>query len=193
MSPMSIEEFEARYRADPDPWSYHSSHYERAKYAATLDACGHGPAVDSALELGGSVGVFSELLAPRCRTLTTIDAAPTAVTIARARLAGRPHVQVILGEIPEAIPPARFDLVVASEILYYLSPRALTRTLARLRGCLVAGGRVVAVHWRPPGPERPFSAEEVHACLHEQTWLRSVRSGSTPDYLLDILERTTDV
>ena len=26
---------EARYRADPDPWGYTSSDYERRKYAAT--------------------------------------------------------------------------------------------------------------------------------------------------------------
>ena len=36
MSYMSIDDFEARYRADPDPWSYESSDYERGKYAATL-------------------------------------------------------------------------------------------------------------------------------------------------------------
>ena len=75
---------------------------------------------------------------------------------------------VLLGRIPDAIPPAAYDLVIASEILYYLAPEVLERTLERLRGCLVTGGRLVAVHWRPPGPERPFSADEVHARLHEQ-------------------------
>ena len=69
-------EFEALYRADPDPWGYTHSAYERDKYAATLEACGPGPFAH-ALELGGSIGVFSALLAPRCRALTTIDAAPT--------------------------------------------------------------------------------------------------------------------
>ena len=191
MSRMTIEDFEARYRADPDPWSYESSDYERAKYAATLKACGAGPAA-SALELGASVGVFTELVAPRCLSLTTVDAAPTAVAIARRRLAGYPHVTVLIGEIPHAIPPAAYDLVIASEILYYLTPEVLDRTLERLRGCLVTGGRLVAVHWRPPGPERPFSADEVHARLHEQPWLRSVHSHSTPDYLLDVLERAAD-
>ena len=78
MTRMSLADFEARYRADPDPWGYHSSAYETAKYAATLDACGPGPFA-SALELGASIGVFTARLAPRCRRLITLDAAPTAV------------------------------------------------------------------------------------------------------------------
>jgi cyclopropane fatty-acyl-phospholipid synthase-like methyltransferase len=191
MSHMTIDDFEARYRSDPDPWSYETSDYERAKYKATLNACGAGPAA-RALELGASVGVFTELLAPRCLSLTTVDAAPTAVAIARRRLADHPHVTVLLGHVPDAIPRAAHDLTIASEILYYLQPELLDRTLDRLRGCLVAGGRLVAVHWRPPGPERPFSADEVHARLREQPWLRSVQSDSTPDYLLDVLERAAN-
>ena len=43
MSFMTAEDFEARYRADPDPWGYLASEYEQAKYAATLAACGPGP------------------------------------------------------------------------------------------------------------------------------------------------------
>jgi SAM-dependent methyltransferase len=191
MSHMTIDDFEARYRDDPDPWSYESSDYERGKYAATLEACG-SEAAASALELGASIGIFTELLAPHCRSLTTLDAAATAVGIARRRLAAHPHVTVLLGRIPDAIPPAAYDLVIASEILYYLTPQVLDRTLERLSSCLVTGGRLVAVHWRPPGPERPFSADEVHARLHEQLWLQSVRSDSTPDYLLDVLERAAD-
>jgi Nodulation protein S (NodS) len=62
---MSATDFEARYRADPDPWGYTGSDYERSKYAATLAACGDGPFAH-ALELGGSIGVFSALLAPCC-------------------------------------------------------------------------------------------------------------------------------
>ncbi len=188
MARMSLADFEARYRANPDPWGYTSSDYERRKYQATLDACGEGPFV-AALELGGSIGVFSELLAPRCERLTTIDAAPTAVAAARRRLADLPQVDVILGVIPDALPIRRFDLVVASEILYYLTASELARTVGRLESVMVAGARLVATHWRPTGPERPLGAEQVHAILHEQPWLQSVTSGGTDDYRLDALER----
>jgi cyclopropane fatty-acyl-phospholipid synthase-like methyltransferase len=189
MARMSLEDFEARYRADPDPWGYTSSEYERRKYDATLAACGDGPFAD-ALELGGSIGVFSALLASRCERLTTIDAAPTAVAAARRRLGDAPHIDVILGEIPDAIPIRAFDLVVASEILYYLTASGLARTLRRLESVMVVGARLVAVHWRPAGPERPLDAGQAHTILREQPWLESLGSnGQRDEYRLDVLER----
>lgn len=188
MARMSLAEFEARYRANPDPWGYATSDYERRKYEATLAACGGGPFAH-ALELGGSIGVFSELLAPRCERLTTIDASATAVVAARARLAGAPHVRAILGAIPDALEDESLDLVVASEILYYLTAPELALTLGRLESCTAPGARLVAVHWRPAGPERPLDAERVHAILGEQPWLEPLTSGGTADYLLDVLER----
>jgi cyclopropane fatty-acyl-phospholipid synthase-like methyltransferase len=171
-----------------DPWAYETSDYERRKYDATLRACGEGPFTD-ALELGSSIGVLSARLASRCERLVTIDAAATAVAAADRRLAGVPQVELVLGEIPEAIPPGSYDLVVASEILYYLEPPVLRSTLDRLREVTEPGTRVVAVHWRPAGAERPFTAAEVHARLHAQPWLTSVVAQGTDDYLLDVLER----
>jgi predicted O-methyltransferase YrrM len=188
MSGMSAPQFEQRYRADPDPWNYRCSPYEQGKYAATLAACGAGP-FDHALELGGSIGLFSTQLAERCRRLTTIDFSPTAVELASARLAGHPHATALLGEIPAAIPAGLYDLVVASEILYYLDRAALSETLHALDLKLAPGGRIVCVHWRRPGPERPSDAEVVHALVRSQAWLTPVLSQPTDDYLLDVLER----
>ena len=188
MAPMTQDDFEARYQADPDPWSYTTSDYERRKYEATLAACGPGPYA-AGIELGSSIGVFSALLAPRCRSLVTVDAAPTAVTEARRRLAGNDAVTTVLGTIPAAIPRRDYDLVVASEILYYLDEDGLRATLDMLRDLTRPGARWVAVHWRPAGPDRPFDAEQVHERLRAQPWLETVTRAPTDDYLLDVLER----
>jgi hypothetical protein len=185
---MTLADFEARYVAHGDPWGYAESDYEQRKYAATLAACGPGPFA-CALELGGSIGVFSAQLAPRCRRLVTVDAAPTAVAAARARLAGAAQVEVVLGTVPDAIPQARYDLVLASEILYYLDALELDATLRRLAASTGAGARLVAVHWRPSGPERPLDAAQVHATLARQPWLEHAESRSTADYRLDAWER----
>jgi cyclopropane fatty-acyl-phospholipid synthase-like methyltransferase len=188
MSFMAAQDFEARYRADPDPWGYTASDYERRKYEATLAACGSGP-FSSALELGGSIGVFSAMLAPRCERLITVDVSPTAVADARSRLAGHRGVEPIVGAIPEAVPRLPFDLVLASEILYYLTDEELAGTLALLQHTMVNGARLVAVHWRPPGPERPRDAEQAHAALASAPWLTRVRRGGTDDYLLEVFRR----
>ena len=188
MSFMTAEDFEARYRADPDPWGYLASEYERHKYAATLAACGPGPFA-CALELGGSIGVFSKMLAPRCERLVTVDVSPTAVAHARARLAASPAAEPIAGAIPPAVPLLQYDLVVASEILYYLSDDELAETLSLLQRCMVAGALLVAVHWRPPGPERPRDAQQAHAALANAPWLTRVQRGGTGDYLLEVFRR----
>jgi hypothetical protein len=185
---MAAQEFEALYRGDSDPWGYETSPYEREKYAATLAACGPGP-FTQALELGGSIGVFTSRLAARCRHLVSVDAAPTAVAAARARVGDLPRVEVILGSIPTDIPRRLYDLVVASEILYYLAPADLEGTLATLTERMRSGARLVAVHWRPAGPERPFTADQVHALLCRQRWLRHLGDGDTDEYRLDIMER----
>ncbi len=191
MTLMDVTGFEALYREQRDPWGYHSSAYERDKYRATLEACGPGP-FTAGLELGGSIGVFTALLAARCDTLVSLDGAPTAVAAARAYLAQRglaDRVDARLGAIPQAIPDGPFDLVVASEILYYVPDPQLGQALRRLEQCLTSGGRLVAVHWRPEGPERPHSAAGVHARLRRLPWLAVVAEHPTADYLLDVFTR----
>lgn len=185
---MKADDFEQRYQDDDDPWGYEDSPYEQAKYEATLAACGPGP-FDSALELGGSIGVFTERLAPRCEALTTIDVSRTAAAMARRRVGELPGVNVLRGSIPDDIPDQDYDLVVASEILYYLEEDDFERTLAVIRARLVPGGRLVAVHWRPASPERPFTGGQVHARLRDDPWLTSVGGEQAPGYLLDVLER----
>ncbi len=181
-------DFETRYRLQPDPWGYATSAYEQGKYAVTLAACGHGP-FEHALELGGSIGVFTRLLAPRCRRLTSLDGAPTAVLAARARTAEHPHVDARVGTIPADLPDAgRFDLVVASEVLYYLDGHLLDDALSRVCAGLPPGARVVAVHWRTPGPERPLTADAVHARLRGTATLRPLAMVRHDSYLLDVLE-----
>lgn len=182
---LTAADFEARYRREADPWRYRSSPYERAKYRATLEACGRGPFA-TALELGGSIGEFSALLAPRCRRLTTIDVSPTAAARARVRVTGLP-VDVLLGAIPHELPHGAFELVVASEVLYYLTAGELAATLAALRQRMRSGARLVAVHWAADGPERPLSARVVHAALRAQPWLESRVARDADAYLLDVL------
>ncbi|HEX3618649.1 MAG TPA: SAM-dependent methyltransferase [Solirubrobacteraceae bacterium] len=155
---------------------------------AALEGCGLGP-FRSVLELGGAIGEFTEMLAPRCERLTRIDVSATAAAMARRRLVDFPRVEVVRGAIPDAIPDREYDLVVASEILYFLDTDAFERTLATVRARLLTGGRFVVVHWRTEESTRLFAAGDVHARLRDDPWLKPLHTESTPDFMLDVLER----
>ena len=82
---LTREHFEARYAADPDPWDFEGSAYERAKYERTLAALGERRYA-SAFEAGCSIGVFTAMLADRCDELLAVDIAQSAVDATRRRL-----------------------------------------------------------------------------------------------------------
>ena len=141
------EAMDAMYRRDPDPWRFRTSAYEAGKYDATLAALGPG-GLGAVLEVGCSIGVLSARLAARADALLGIDVSPLAVEAARAQAPPRACFRVM--EAPDAWPAGRFDLVVLSEVLYFLAPGAVDRLAARVAGSLSARGRVLLVNWLGP-------------------------------------------
>jgi len=192
VTPARIEPgwFEELYKTDPDPWRFETSPYEQAKYAQTLTALGpDSRRFHRALEAGCSIGVFTELLAPRCDDLLAVDASPTAVAHARERLAGSDHVHVDHRVLPEDLPDGPFDLVVCSEILYYWSADPLRELLARLEALVSPGGSLLAVHWRPQTRTYPLLGDDVHRILSAQTHLLHGYQLVDDLYLIDRYDR----
>lgn len=181
-------DFEALYREREDPWEFATSAYEAGKYARTLEALGERRFA-RALEVGCSIGVFSEMLAPRCERLLALDAAPTAVRRARERLAGVAGVRVECRTLPEELPAGEFDLLVTSEVLYYWSAALLERSLPALEGTVAPGGLWLLVHWRPPTRTYPLRGDEAHELVLEHTGLRNVYDYVERRFRIDVLER----
>jgi SAM-dependent methyltransferase len=189
-TPEPTSDFEARYRADPDPWRTLTDPYESHKRERTLAACGPGP-FSSACDLGTGTGVLAAALAPRCDRLLALDGAPTAVAEAQRRLVPFPHAEARVATLPDGLPSGPLDLVVASEILYYLDDDAFNMVLDWLPKVLTPGGRAVAVHWTGSAPDLRRSADEVGAALARTSGLRMIEdgTGSTEGFRLDVLER----
>jgi SAM-dependent methyltransferase len=182
--------FEELYRREPDPWSFATSAYERAKYARTLAALGPSTRrFPRALDAGCSIGVFTEALAPRCDELLALDASTTAASQARARLRRLPHVRVERRILPEELPAGPFDLVVCSEILYYLSEDLLRAFLSSVESSLAPGGSLLAVHWRPPTRTYPLRGDDVHRILADALELDHGFGERAPEYLIDRYDR----
>ena len=159
---IDVAGFEAKYREDIDPWNYAASPFEAFKRHVLLRACGYRP-FGRGLELACGTGATSRALAPRCLRLTAQDSSPTAIAAAR-RAGPRPGLTYDLGVLPRQMPRGPFDLIVASEIFYYLSRADLSRTLARIEAALAPGGRVVVLHHRldfPDAAVRPRTAQAL--------------------------------
>ncbi|SFK88106.1 class I SAM-dependent methyltransferase [Methylorubrum salsuginis] len=147
------------YASNPDPWRFTSSDYEREKYAATLRALPQ-PRYARALEVGCSIGVFTRQLADRCADLVALDIAPSAIEAARARCADHPRIEFVVGAVPTVWPEGRFDLIVLSEVLYFLDRDDLARLVAQVGRSLRPGGDCVLVHWTGV-TDYPLSGDEA--------------------------------
>lgn len=173
--------FDRMYAAAPDPWGFGTRWYERRKYALTLAAL---PAASyrSGLEVGCSIGILTAALAQRCDALVALDPSATALESARGRVPG--HVRLVRGSVPGDWPAGAYDLVVLSEVAYYLDAGDLARLMGLVERDLRPGGTVVACHWRHPVQDYPQTGDEVHAALGR--WPRLSRVEEE-DFLLDVL------
>ena len=179
--------FEDLYSGSRDPWGFETSRYERRKYERTLEVL-EERRYRRALEVGASIGVFTQMLAPLCDELLAVDVSEKALTIARERLAAQPHVRFELRELPEEMPEGPFDLILASEVLYYLPREVMLEALGRFEDALAPGGRLLAVHWRKKTETYPLQGDEVHELIVENTRLRNTETIVEPEYRLDLFE-----
>jgi SAM-dependent methyltransferase len=163
----AVERFERLYRESPDPWGYRTSVYEREKYAATLAALpqqSHG----LCLEVGCSIGMFTRLLAARCEHVVAIDFSLSALQLAGKHLRGVRNVDLLRASFPEEAPAGSWEVIVCSEILYYLHRPALDEAVGWLKTQLAYGASVLAVSWRGVGRVEPLLGDDVHDRLAAQ-------------------------
>jgi SAM-dependent methyltransferase len=192
-SAYDVAHFE-RFYATVDPWGLARSANDHAKYVLTLELCGSGP-FGHALEIGCSEGLFTELLAPRCRSLLAVDISTRAIRRARARLADRPNVTFQVATLPAHYPDGVFDLIVASDVLYYWRTDDLGKAARRIADSLAPSGRFIAIHFALPvvgGSTGDVVHDVLRSCV-PLTHVRSDRSeiGSERPYRIDIWERPT--
>ncbi len=192
MAPSSPDglDFDGRYFealfAREDPWGY-GSDYEQVKYEQTLALLGERR-FGSALEIGCAEGRFTERLIGHADRILAIDVSPTALERAEARLAGKPGAEAVRFARHDLFGeelPGRFDLILCSELLGYLTRRQdVERVLARVLRALEPDGLLVMANARAvtDEPDRrgfdwnlPFGARTIAevtialgANLHEE-------------------------
>jgi predicted TPR repeat methyltransferase len=175
------------YALSDDPWHFATSEYERRKYALTVAALPR-ERYRNAFEPGCSIGVLSELLAPRCDRLLATDIAPEALRQAATRLRPWTNVDVEQLAIPESWPDEYFDLIVLSEVAYYFDEASLRNIVALVVRTTVPGSHVIGVHWRGE-TNYPLSGEGAHVLIDEEPALDRVAHYEEEAFVMDLWER----
>lgn len=179
--------FDAMYATSDDPWQLSSRWYEERKYAITLSML---PRLRyrHAFEPGCSIGTLTERLAVRCDAITATDVSAIALDHAdrRLRAAGRRgQVNLMLRSLDDPWPEGDFDLIVISEVGYYLHAENLRSVLDRERSRL-NGVTVVAAHWRHPVEDYPMGGDRANQIIAATPGLLRLGSYRDPDVAIEI-------
>jgi SAM-dependent methyltransferase len=185
--------FQKLYQQDDDPWQVRCRWYEQRKRAlllASLPAQRYRHVYEPAC----GNGELTAALAVRADRLMASDVSPIAVKLTRQRLAVRPGgnalVSVQCHRVPQDWPvDARFDLIVISELAYYLSRLDLAQLRDHCINTLSADGVLVMCHWRHPFQDRVLDTAGAHAMFDASTALHRLARHDEADFLLDVWSR----
>jgi SAM-dependent methyltransferase len=167
--------FEEKYQENIDPWDYTNSRFEHFKRDALLQACGHYKH-GRVLELGCAIGETTRFLAPLSLRLLALDGSPTAISEAKKRVLAS-HIRFLQAVLPSEMPPGPFDLIVVSEVAYYLRAVDLAALAKKIALCVARRGRIVLLHHRRHFPDAAQPGELAQAQL-----VRQLRSVARPVY-----------
>jgi protein-L-isoaspartate O-methyltransferase len=179
--------FERVYADDDDPWRFESAWYERRKQALTM-ALLPNPRYESAFEPGCASGEITRLLATRAGRVLALELMPRIAARAARRLADLAHVEVRAGAIPDDWPDEDFDLILLSEVGYYVTAEGLTTVARLIDRTLRPGGDLVAVHYLRE-TDYPIAGGEVHRLLDAHLGYTPLASYAEPDFAALVLRK----
>ena len=188
---LSDQYFADIYEATSDPWRLGERWYEERKYAITV-AMLPSQRYLHAFEAGCSVGVLTEKLTERCDHVTSIDVADLALRATGDRLqsCGRlDRATLRRASLDDAWPAGPFDLVVLSEVAYYLHAETLREVLDRECSRLADGATVIAAHWRHRVDDYPLSGDEANELILATPGLVGLGRYVDADVVIDVLTK----
>ncbi len=182
--------FEDVYAAKDDPWDFTTSEYEAKKYAATIAAlpCEN---YEKVFEIGCSIGVLTEKLKAKSTWILAVDVSEKAITEARKRCAYLPSITFQKMIVPQEFPDETFDLILISEVGYYLAPEDWQTAMEKAFAHLNENGQIALIHWLPPVDDYPQTGDEVHDSFAEFAAgkMRKINEKREENYRLDVWEK----
>ncbi|MDB5077377.1 MAG: glycosyl transferase family 2, partial [Chloroflexi bacterium] len=194
---ISRNPFEALFVAREDPWNY-TSPYEQTKYEQTLSLLPSTP-IRRALEIGCAEGHFTVQLAPQVQRLVAVDISQIALERAAERCKDLGNITYETLDLTNEPLPGRFDLIVCSEVLYYVGEVDALRAVAvKLAAALEPDGYLLMAHANliVDEPDRPgfdwdnrFGAKVISETFVAHRQLKLVKEIRTLLYRIQLFQR----
>ncbi|WP_120005011.1 bifunctional PIG-L family deacetylase/class I SAM-dependent methyltransferase [Nesterenkonia muleiensis] len=194
-----LDHLQRLYAEAQDPWDLETSEYEKAKRRATLQALPRDR-YRLCFEAGSSIGVLTADLAQRADRVIGWEPVERAAATARARIldletAGtvRPGTVSIedraLSALNNDLGPLGADLIVLSEVLYFIPHHELAPIVSGLCARAAPEAHLVAVHWTHSVAGWPAGGAGTHEVLAGEPSLRALhRDETSEDYLLEVFQ-----
>jgi len=186
--------FEKIFAMQPDPWRYTSP------YEQTLSLL-PSKRITRALELACGEGHFTVQLAPLVASLIAADISQTALSRASQRCAGLENIRFVHLDLTKDPLPGRFELIVCSEVLYFVGGRAELKAVARkLADALDPGGYLLMAHANlvVDEPNRtgfdwdlPFGAKVIGETFASTYPLRLLKEIRMPLYRIQLFQHNS--
>lgn len=184
-----IATFDAMYDDGPDPWQFRGSFYEERRRALVLGLLGRRR-YGSVLEVGCADGQMTAALLDRADDVLALDTSPRAVEAARL---AAPGATVVVGTAPHALPQGPFDLVLLSEVGYFLTPLELLATLRKVQASLAPDGELLLCHWQHPTTGVPLDGALVHEQAGAALGGRRLATHADDDVRIEVWGQATSV
>ena len=183
--------FEELYNKTIDPWQFRTSSYEKEKYEKTVASI---PAskYKCGIEAGCSIGELSRLIGERCQQFYGIDISEAAIDEARKRNADRHNLHFAQSELPGGWPQISADLIVLSEILYFLTANEIEKLADILKHRWEVGGDCIVVSFLGDTSEAlqgTESADMMAAALRSRMTIATIPATVEENYRIDVLQR----
>ena len=130
--------FDWLYRLDRDPFGVEHTSYERCKREALLGFVAKRHHI-VALDLGCGTGIQTKRLAPFCDHILGVDFSHKAISLAKLHCKDEAKITFTIEDIRafcaknKHSPSPKYDLLVCSEVLYYLDPMGLDSVIENLK------------------------------------------------------------
>lgn len=185
--------FETRYRK-VDPYLTTIDPKEKEKIETTFNLIKEHH-YKNILDIGCGEGYLEEKLLTVADKITALDISKLALNRAKIRIGNYPNIKFTRQDILKYKPKEKFDLIICSEILYYLHMKDIVFLADKLVAWLLEGGYLLLVHIYGRNedekgiPLKSIGAKNIHPVFTNKPGLKIIEHKEYSYFALTFLKK----